>query len=89
MASMCMGGKEVSVCLASQARMTNERALAHGDRDRRPVAFRSVRFGIDVRCRVIVICRAQGGKIVAMGEDDTKIYWVSKEALKHIEQMRL
>jgi hypothetical protein len=47
------------------------------------IAFRSVRFGIDVRCRVI--CWAQGGKIVAMGEDDTKRYWVSKEALKHIE----
>jgi hypothetical protein len=47
------------------------------------VAFRSVRLGIDVRC--LVICRAQGGKIVAMSEDDTKIYWVSKEALKHIE----
>jgi hypothetical protein len=29
----------------------------------------------------------QGGKIVAMGEDDTKRYWVSKEPLKHIEEM--
>jgi hypothetical protein len=42
------------------------------------VALCSVRFGIDVRCRVI--SWAQGGKIVAMGEDDTKIYWVSKKA---------
>jgi hypothetical protein len=47
------------------------------------VTFRSVRFGTDVKCRVI--CRAQGGKIVAMSEDETKIYWVSKEALKHIK----
>jgi hypothetical protein len=47
------------------------------------VDFRSVRFRIDVRYRVI--CWAQGGKIVAMGEDDKKIYWVSKEAVKDIE----